>query len=240
MMKAFNQGLYQEDLKIIACVCMLIDHIGMIFFSAADLFRIIGRIAFPLYFFLLTEGFAHTRDKRKYALRLLLTTVLSELPYDLANYGEVFLPRCSVMVTLLLGFCALWFLERADSPKKAIPAMAMILLCVFTANQLHSDYGGNGVLMVLVLAVTANFPRSFLLRFPIMGILCYAIGGFTVHLWSIGIPVELFALLSLPFIACYNGRKRGLPQAANRIFYGFYPGHLLILYFIKLLTRSAL
>ena len=99
-------GLSQEGLKLIACVTMLIDHIGAVFFPYAIGLRIIGRISFPIYCFLLAEGVHHTRSPLKYGLRLLLVAVISELPYDFLFYGRFTWLRNSVMVTLLLGFGA--------------------------------------------------------------------------------------------------------------------------------------
>lgn len=239
MKNRFSHGLYQEDIKIIACLCMLIDHIGMIFFSDTDLFRIIGRIAFPIYCFLLTEGFAHTHDKRKYALRLLIAAALSEIPYDLASYGMIIPTRCNVMVTLLLGFAALWLAEHVQLSFKGALFMGLMILCVLTADRVRSDYGGRGVLMVLLFAATADLPRKNLWRFALFLPLCFWMRGFSVNLWGLSVPVELFAVLSMPFIACYNGKKRSRSAAVSRIFYGFYPGHFLVLYLLKLLLRSS-
>lgn len=234
----FSRGLYQEDIKIIACLCMLIDHIGIIFFSDVNLFRIIGRVAFPIYCFLLTEGFAHTHDKRKYGLRLLIAAAVSEIPYDLASFGQIIPARCSVMVTLLLGFAALWLAEHVQPSCKGVLFMGLMALCVLAADRVRSDYGGRGVLMVLLFAATADLPRKNLWRFTLFVPLCFWMRGFSVKLWGLSVPVELFAVLSLPFIACYNGKKRSHSAAVSRIFYGFYPGHLLALYLLKLLLRS--
>ena len=92
-------GISQEGLKLLACITMLIDHIGATLMirliqetSANDaslvwlyyLMRIIGRIAFPIYCFLLVEGAAHTRDPKKYGLRLFVGMLLSEIPFDLS------------------------------------------------------------------------------------------------------------------------------------------------------------
>ncbi len=234
MRRLLSGGLYQEDLKIIACFCMLIDHIGVVFFPNADFLRIIGRIAFPLYCFLLTEGFAHTSSKPKYALRLALAALLSEIPYDLAKFGQLNPGRSSVMVTLLMGFAAMWLAEQAEVSLKGAVAATLMIVCVLAADRVHSDYGSRGVLMVLAFAATAEIPRKDFRRVPLIGLLCFRIHGYMVDFFGISVPIELFGMLSLPLIACYNGKKRSHSAAVSRIFYGFYPGHLLVLYLIKL------
>ena len=116
-MKRF--GMSQEMLKLIACMTMLIDHIAAVLVIPSDaamlagdttvawvhvVMRGIGRVAFPIFCFLLVEGAHHTRNPRKYALRLSLGMVLSEIPFDLAFFGRLTWAHQSVMVTLLLGF----------------------------------------------------------------------------------------------------------------------------------------
>ena len=108
-----NKHLHQEFLKIIACVSMVRDHIGA-FLVPQIWLRCVGRLAFPIYCFLLVEGFHHTKNPKGYALRLLIGAILSELPYDLLLSGGISFARQSVMITLLLGFLmlsvfALWW-----------------------------------------------------------------------------------------------------------------------------------
>lgn len=240
MKNLLSKGLYQEDLKIIACVCMLLDHIGVVFFPAADILRIIGRTAFPLYCFLLTEGFFHTASKPRYALRLALAALISEIPYDLANFNQIVWIRSSVMVTLLLGFSVLWLAEQVRCSARGVAAVGLIIACVRIADWVHSDYGSRGVLMVLLFAATAELPHRNLWRFPAVGLMCFWIHGYMVDLPGLRVPIELFGLLSMPLIACYNGQKRSRSAAVSRIFYGFYPGHLLVLYLLKQLMGGAL
>ena len=80
-------GLSTFQLKWIAIITMLIDHIGAVLFPYELGYRIIGRIAFPIFCFLIVEGFSHTRDVRRYMVRLGIFALISELPYDLAFHG---------------------------------------------------------------------------------------------------------------------------------------------------------
>ncbi|WP_461817744.1 TraX family protein, partial [Faecalimonas sp.] len=97
-------GINSFQLKIIAIIAMIIDHIGLFFFPEHILFRIIGRISFPIFAFLIVEGFYHTRDIWKYMFRLGVFAVLSEIPFDLLTTGKVFdLRHQNVFFTLLIG-----------------------------------------------------------------------------------------------------------------------------------------
>ena len=107
-----QKKLMQEDLKLIACITMLIDHFGHAIVPElpvpymAELYyacRIIGRLAFPLYCFLLAEGMQHTRNPKNYILRLGLGILLAELPFDILFEGHLTWAYQSVMVTLTLG-----------------------------------------------------------------------------------------------------------------------------------------
>ena len=129
-LNAHYKCISQEGLKLLACLTMLIDHIGaslmirLIQKTSAQtaslvqlyyLMRIIGRIAFPIYCFLLVEGAHYTRNPKKYGLRLFVGMLLSEIPFDLAFDGRIDMTSSSVMVTLLLGFCAVTVMEKCHS-----------------------------------------------------------------------------------------------------------------------------
>lgn len=98
-----KRGLSQEALKGIACVTMLLDHIGATMVQGYTL-RIIGRIAFPIFCFLMAEGTFYTKNPRKYGLRLMVGALLSEIPFDLAFRGKLTWEYQNVMLTLFLGF----------------------------------------------------------------------------------------------------------------------------------------
>lgn len=222
-------GLSQESLKLLACVTMLLDHIGAIFFPGSVL-RIIGRVSFPIFCFLLAEGFFHTRNKRRYALRLAVSMLLAEIPFDLAFFRRIYWGHQNVMLTLLLGYLAIWAVTEAGSAMaKALFAAAFAV----AAEYLHSDYGGTGVLLILVFALTReaqgrNWIRGFLMLVLFAEMSSAAIvraGGFVITRQMLG------AAAMLP-IALYSGEKKTSSKAVQLAFYLFYPVHLAALWLL--------
>lgn len=212
-------------LKIIAIITMLADHIGALLFPQIILFRIIGRIAFPIFCFLLVEGFMHTRDVKKYALRLLLFAFISEIPFDLAFGGgstigfiPVNLYQQNVFFTLFLGLLALILITKYGYQR--INIFFIILSCMLVASFLKTDYGEAGVLLIVL------FYYSY-------GNILKVIGS-VILFCLIFTGIQIYGILSLIPLVLYNGKK-GI--TFKYVFYVFYPAHLLILYAIFLLVH---
>lgn len=225
--EGMDMGLSQEGLKLIACICMLIDHIGALFYPGVDSLRIVGRIAFPIFCFLLVEGAHYTRNPAKYAGRLMIGAVISEIPFDLAFSGRIDPGSCSVMVTLLLGYGAILAVKHMTGFRKGI----VILLCFFMAELLRTDYAGNGIAIIVWLAVAREMGKGELWRFAGLAVLLWF--GYEVSLGPVRVPLELFGLLSLVPIHFYRGEKRTSGRLVQWGFYLFYPVHLLILWGIR-------
>ena len=217
-------GLSQEGLKLIACVCMLIDHIGVLFFPQMDSFRIIGRISFPIFCFLLAEGAHYTRNPKKYAGRLALGVLLSEIPFDLAIYGGYNPRSCSVMVTLLLGYGAVVSMGRVKGVWKGLAVLPFF----FLAELLGTDYAGHGIAIIAWFALVRDLERAALWRF--LGLVILLQFGYPVPVGPFWVPMELFGLLSLIPIHFYRGEKRTTGNLVKWSFYLFYPVHLLVLW----------
>ena len=138
--------LPQEGLKLIACVCMLVDHIGYLFVPGYHL-RAVGRLAFPIFCFLVAEGEHHTRSAGRYALRLGLWALITELPFDFFACRGWNWRGQNVMFTLLLGFLAVQAIRKfpADWLKIAAVAAAALLaevLRTVVSQQLLPDVHG--------------------------------------------------------------------------------------------------
>ncbi len=223
-----KRGLSQEGLKVIACVTMLIDHIGAVLMPWSVALRMIGRIAFPIYCFLLAEGAHYTKNPRNYVTRLGVGVLLSELPFDLALSGGVDWTYQSVMVTLLLGVLALLCMRKTEN---AVLKVLIVIPFAVAAELLMTDYGAAGVLLVAVFGLTRG--RPWWQRLLGVLVVLYITPSAAIYIWGIRLPMELLGALALIPIACYSGRKLSHSKAVQWAFYLFYPVHLTILYLLK-------
>ncbi len=242
-----------SDLKMIALITMLIDHVGAVLLwryiesvggygdgllmGLYQTLRYIGRMAFPIYCFLLVEGFLHTRSVGKYALRLFAFALISEVPFDLALNKTIWAPYSNnVFFTLVIGLVLIWgisFVEKFYGFWKekqldafigglAVAAVSVLMAApaLFLAEiVLSADYGMGGVLTVLVLYV---FRKNRLLAYTLAIIILYIFAGAS----------EIFALFMLYPLSIYDG-TRG--QNRKYVFYAFYPVHLLVLALLSML-----
>lgn len=223
-----KRGISQEALKLIACITMLIDHIGAIFVPGYTL-RIIGRLAFPIYCFLLAEGAHYTKNPGRYALRLAISMVLTELPFDLAFFAGWTWAHQSVMVTLLLGFFALRTMEKC--PNLLLKILAVVPFALLAA-WLNTDYGGAGICLIALFGITRNAKYKWLLLLPGMIVIFDQMSSAHIRMGSFSVSVQMFAILALIPIALYSGRKAINSRLAQLGFYLFYPMHLAVLYMI--------
>ena len=221
-------------LKIIAMISMVLDHVGDLFFPGATWLRAAGRLAMPLFAFCIAEGYAHTRDRRKYLLRMGLFALISEIPFDLAFENRIGLSHQNIMLTFFLSILALMLYDRIRGGEgtegERIPARKTVL----------------GVFAVVAIAVLALLLKADYTVFAVISVfLFYALRQKHPLLRS-GVGVGFLALtrtvgyysatgLSVLPLVLYNGKKgKGLKW----LFYLFYPGHLLLLAGLKFLLRS--
>ena len=223
-----NMKLSQEGLKTIACLTMLLDHIGAVFMPGSVL-RIVGRLSFPIYGFLLAEGTFYTRNRKEYGHRLLLGIILSEIPFDLLFFGRVTWDHQSVMVTLMLGF--LYAAAMTNLPTMGY-RLLMLIPFAFLGELLRCDYGGWGVVMVGLFVITRDVPNRRLCQALCLGILGWMMGGKMIVLGPVEIPRQVFCVAAMIPICLYDGHKMTNNIWVRRMYYFFYPAHLLILYLI--------
>lgn len=204
-------------LRYAAFFFMLLDHIGAVFFPDLPFLRDAGRISFPLFAFLVTEGAEHTRSGRAYLTRMLLLALISEIPYDLCFYGRPFFFKDqNVLFTLIFGLVFCLSKEREERRGENTPLPYVLLLAGgFAAELIRANYGAAGVLLIAAYFEGRDARWSYL---PITLVFSALFGG-----------NEYYALLSLIFIFLYRGRK-GIGGKAERIVsYSFYPLHLILL-----------
>ncbi len=206
-------GLSGFVLKIIAVITMTIDHIGILFFPQIVLLRIIGRLALPIYVFLVVEGYMHTRDIYRYMTRIGIVAILSELPFDLLAYGRINLYRQNVMWTLLTILLVMYISSKFNYVFGLLASV-----CLGYGAQLAGfDYGLYGVCMGYVFYVA----RGNLTQKLTMG---------TVYLGVIPENIQRYGVFAMLPIALYNGQRGYNNRYINKALYMYYPIHMAVLY----------
>ena len=235
-------------LKWVAIAAMLIDHTaavlgGLFPFSWYDPMRDVGRIAFPIFAYGIAQGCVYTHSARRYLGRLLLFAVLSEIPYRLAlRAGSLAFGLFNVFFTLLAGAacCQIVKFCRSKGRRWAWAAVAPVAAIVLLCEMQHTDYGGFGVLCVLLPYLFWESKPARLIALGSVVALIYIVvshfQGFGMPLYWIYAPENvgsmvretLFALAGVGLIALYNGQPGS--KKGKWAFYIFYPAHLLALF----------
>lgn len=223
-----KKGLSQEALKGIACFTMLLDHIGATMVQGYAL-RIIGRIAFPIFCFLMAEGTFYTKNPRKYGLRLMIGALLSEIPFDLAFRGKLTWEYQNVMLTLFLGFLTVEIIQRTEFDIVKLLAVSGGFALAEWAN---TDYGGFGVLLVVLFSQTRG---KLWFQTIMVAMFSWMINSLKIPVLGILVPIEMFAIFAMIPIALYSGGKVTSNRAVQWGFYLFYPVHLIILVLVRIL-----
>jgi len=235
-------------LKIIACLLMLIDHMGAALFPEVIILRMVGRLSFPIFAYLIAMGYSKTNSFLKYFYRLLIFGVISQIPFSLAfneqssvhSFSDFlrFLmgspsPHLNVFFTLAIGLLAIRIWDTGESKSFKILAVSGLGLL---AETLFTDYGIYGVVMILafyvfryskIKTVISQVIVYIVFNTPEILIYMYKYKGSTIDLvWFI----QALAIFALVFIFKYNGNKG---KNLRYFFYAFYPVHLLIIGLIK-------
>ena len=218
-------------LKTIAILSMLIDHTAHVLYPVLDVLRIsfnlcgkdmtvywimrkIGRLAFPIFCFLIAEGYRNTSHKWRYALRLLIFAIISEVPFNLMCGGDYLYPDGqNVFFTLFLGLLMIHIFATVSSELWKYLAMAAVGVI---ASLLKADYGLYGTLLVFMFYVLRNYPAAQpFFAYPLLrGEICAV---------AACIPINL-----------YNGKRGYIKTPLLKIaFYALYPLHILLLVFIR-------
>lgn len=235
-----SKGITGSTLKWVAIIAMFINHFGDtvlegiimhapyqaltdtqfgIISNCHYLFHAIGRISMPIFCFLIVEGFLHTKNAKKYFIRLAAFAAISEVPYDFAFGGTLFdMTRQNVFFTLALGLFTLMVMEKYKQMKITVIIVPVIMSALGFYAKLDGSY--YGILMITLFYLMREYRvlkcvGVFLLQIAIILIFHES---FDLH--------QVFATLPLILICFYNG-KRGMNL--KYFFYAFYPGHLLIL-----------
>lgn len=237
-MRPWYKVMNGNTLKMIALITMLIDHVGaaileegvikgynagtlpisyetaLWWWNVDRILRLIGRVSFPIYCFLLVEGFVHTRSVKKYAVRLGIFALIAEVPFDLAFYHSFwYVEHQNVFFTLLLGLAAMEAIRYFEARLgQRWQGLVIAFLCCVMGDLLNTDYGAFGVFFIIVLYMFRN---------------C---GWLRTILGCVLIAWETTAPLAFVPIGMYNGERGKLRM--KYIFYWIYPVHLVVLYLI--------
>ena len=219
---------------------MLMDHLWATLLPGQEWMTCVGRIAYPIFAFMAVEGYFHTHSFKKYALRLLLFAVLSEIPFDLMYGGMMFYPfHQNVIWTLLLGLTGIHLMEKVKDRQKtwvyAVVAVVVTAVWTLLGTICMVDYYGAGILTIFTFyffrgrtwwCFLGQLAALYWINVEMLGGLMYPIEVF-------GMEFELcqqgLALLALLPIWLYRGRLGYHSKTFQRICYGFYPAHMLIL-----------
>ena len=219
-------GLTNNQLKILALIFMTVDHIGVRLFPKYQVLRIIGRLAFPIFAYMIAEGCRYTRNKKKYILTMAAFAAVCQLVYFFAMNS---LYQC-ILVTFTLSIALIFAFDHMASKRSArssaiafLVFITVTFICVGLPRLVKGftvDYGFLGVLLPLFIYTGRNdIEKLFLCAF---GLALISIDAYYTQ-W--------FSLLALPFLAAYNGR-RGKCNL-KYLFYIYYPLHLVIIYAIS-------
>lgn len=228
MVKKF--GLTNNQLKIIAMVSMLFDHVGKELLPQYSVLQIIGRLAFPIFAYMIAEGCFYTKNKIKYFLTIFILGTGCQIVYSIAEHSFY----QNVLITFSLSIALIFSLENFRIKKENISGiilfftvsvvfvLTMVLPEVLKEYGFQVDYGIFGVLLPVVVFYGKNKLQKLSFATIILVLLAYSFGG----------GMQWFSLLSVPILALYN-QKRG-KYNIKPLFYIFYPVHLVVIYFISL------
>ena len=213
-------------LKLIAMISMVFDHVGDNFFPDQTWMRIIGRIAMPIFAFCISEGFSHTHDKIRYLTRMGIFACISEIPFDLVTTGKIleFSDHQNIMLTFFWAILGLILYERITKGRKKgsmVLGIAVLLIFGVCSIILKLDYNMLAVGLIDIYYLLRN-------KAPIWN----NAAAIAYHVVMRNMGIYWFGLLGFIPILLYNG-KRG--KGLKWLFYVFYPGHLLLIWIIKMI-----
>ena len=202
-------------LKIIAIVTMFLDHYYRII-GGPEWLSMLGRLAFPIFAFSISEGYSHTKNVNKYLMRLLNFAIIIQLP-NFLGFQEYPL---NIFFTLALGlFC----LEILDNNKINIVVRYIVVLYLcFLAEKTGLDYGAYGVILIILFNKLKNNKLYIFIAFLALNLVILKIGNLS--------EMQIYSIFSLIPIFLYNGKKG---YGMKYFFYLFYPLHFIFLYFLN-------
>lgn len=230
-------------IKILAMLFMLVDHVGYLLMGNMPIMRLFGRVSFPLFAFLLVNGYHHTTDRKKYLTRMFVMALISEVFYDLAFHRNILdLYGQNVFFTLTVGLLSFIatdkFKEIVCNKINGIGQTLVIIIgeigilgCFMIVNRfIRGDYSWYGIMVIyfLYLAYGTKIKNKFLMVFAI------AFANFVNIILANGV-FQAFSILSITFIMFFTEKKVSVPKPVKIGCYLFYPVHLFVIFLINML-----
>ena len=232
MIKKF--GLTNNQLKIIAMVAMLLDHVGKVLLPQYQILQIIGRLAFPIFAFMIAEGCFYTKNKVRYFLTVFLLGAGCQAVYIIWEKSLYM----NILLTFSLSIIFIFSLENYKKTKEkririlmlftviTVLLIAVMLPVILIDQGFIIDYGIFGVLLPVAIFYAPDKLRKLIYTAGILILLTLDLGG----------GIQWFSLLAMPLLALYN-QKRG-KYNIKPLFYIFYPTHLVVIYLISIILNN--
>lgn len=225
-----TRGLNGNQLKLIALITMTIDHIGAYIFPSVLWFRLVGRVAFPIFAFMVGEGAGHTRNLKRYWLTMAISALICQVVSTVFQ-GDLY--QC-ILVTFTLSLSLIYLLKNAEEKRTTLARfwaicgfVGVFVICKVLPYLLPGfdvDYGLLGVLAPVAVYLSKGRMRGiFALSVCLLGIAAESI-------W-----IQWLSLTAIPLLLLYNG-QRGILKM-KWLFYVYYPLHLVVIYFVEMLMR---
>lgn len=223
-------GLSGNQLKLIALAAMTCDHIAVAFFPRLTILRIIGRLAFPIFAYMIAEGCQFTKNRKKYLLSMAALALVCQVVYFVAMRS---LYQC-VLVTFTLSIGLIYLLDHALGNDKGIHGLPVLLgfvatyfLCevlpdLLPGTDYHIDYGIWGVMMPVLVYFGKNHRQKLLYFVCALVLLSFRLGG-----------IQWYSLATVILLALYNGSRGKLRM--KYLFYIYYPAHLALIQLVRML-----
>lgn len=226
-----KRGLTGNQLKLIALITMTVDHIGLVLLPQYPVLRIIGRLSFPIYAFMIAEGCRHTRSMPKYLGSVAAMAAVCQTVYWFAM-GSLY--QC-ILVTFSISIGLILLLRQAEEKRGARSALALVAMAaalfvtellpvLLPGTDFCVDYGFLGVMLPVVIYLGRTKAQRLGLAALILLLMGFVTG-----------TVQWFSLLALPLLALYSG-QRGRANI-KQLFYFYYPAHLVAIHAVSLLLK---
>ena len=224
-------GLSNNQLKIIAMISMFIDHLGLQIFPGETIYRIIGRIALPIFAYMIAEGCKYTRKRWLYLVKILGLGLICQVVYFIVDNGSLYQ---GILITFSLSIGIIFTIDKFLSSNKPITKICMGFILtilgfisigfpiIFEKQGFVIDYGIIGILMPVLIYYAKGKTNKLRVLFMIIAFRGLISGG-----------IEHFNILALPFLALYNEKRGKLKMKYT--FYIFYPLHLVLIYVLDML-----